>query len=311
VISIIIPLYNKAEYIRATVDSVLGQTVTDWELLVIDNGSTDGSPDIVRTLDDPRIRLVSSPKRGANAARNYGRAQAAGDWLVFLDADDLLDADYLRAQLARSAEADLVICPYIEFRDGHPNEGHLRRAWPKAPCRQALLDSAIVYGAGPPHAYLVRREFLRPDLLWPEHLDQYMGEDTAFWFRVISEARVAYDDRPVALYRAGTQMGRFAAFSNPTDLFTGMHAILGENLRYLAGLGRAPTAGQAENLMRFYGSVYIQARDQQNRPIAAEALREARHWQDRYFQLCKHPSRSMWIRRWLGLPLFARLARHA
>ncbi len=310
-VSIIIPLYNKGEYIAETVRSVIGQSERDWELLVVDNGSTDEGPEIVRRVDDPRIRLLSCPRRGASAARNDGYAQAVGEWLVFLDADDLLDAAYLSTQMARSQETDLVLCPYVEFVDGKPDEGHVKSLWQGDVSGRAILDSAIVFAPGPTHAFLIRRAFLRPDLLWPEHRDHLLGEDTMFWFRLLNEARVGYNEQSVAKYRFGAPDGRFTNLSNPVDLFAGMRAVVIENLRYLDGRGQTPTPTQSENLMRFYAGIYVQARRQDDTDTAAKALQEARHWQRQYFQTCPRPSLPMRVRRWLGLPVFARLAGRA
>ena len=78
-ISVVMPVYNRAASVRAAIDSVLTQTFTHFELLVVDDGSTDGSGDVVTAIGDPRIRLVQlGQNRGANAARNEGLRQARG-----------------------------------------------------------------------------------------------------------------------------------------------------------------------------------------------------------------------------------------
>jgi hypothetical protein len=97
-VSIIIPLYNKAPYIRRALDSALAQTFPDHEIIVVDDGSTDGSPEIVRAESDPRVRLITQPNAGPGLARNQGIAEAKGEYLAFLDADD----EWLPAFLERS-----------------------------------------------------------------------------------------------------------------------------------------------------------------------------------------------------------------
>ena len=99
VISVITPLYNKGAYVAETIRSVLAQTVSDWEMIIVENGSTDDGPELVGQFLDSRIRLVDSVKRGPSAARNVGINLAAGEWLLFLDADDLIEKTYLERRL--------------------------------------------------------------------------------------------------------------------------------------------------------------------------------------------------------------------
>ncbi|KKD39484.1 glycosyltransferase family 2 protein [Limnoraphis robusta] len=98
-ISIIIPVYNGATTIQATIDSVLAQTFSDFELIIVDDGSTDDTLKIISQYGDPRIQVVSSSHAGAAATRNRGLKQASGEYIAFLDADDLWTPDKLEAQL--------------------------------------------------------------------------------------------------------------------------------------------------------------------------------------------------------------------
>ena len=94
-ISIIMPLYNKAAQVLDTVASVAAQTVSDWELVIVDDGSTDDGPALVRALGDARIRMVSQTNAGVSAARNRGVELARADLVTFLDADDLWFPEFL------------------------------------------------------------------------------------------------------------------------------------------------------------------------------------------------------------------------
>jgi glycosyltransferase involved in cell wall biosynthesis len=94
-ISVVIPLYNKAASIVKTINSVLAQTVSDWELVVVDDGSTDAGPGLVAAYTDTRIRLVRQVNAGVSAARNRGAELASNDMVAFLDADDYWDPMHL------------------------------------------------------------------------------------------------------------------------------------------------------------------------------------------------------------------------
>lgn len=98
-ISIIIPAYNAEKTIVATLNSVQNQTFSDWEAIVIDDGSTDRTIQIVNELNDPRIQVFSYPNAGVAETRNRGLMKARGDYIAFLDADDLWTPDKLELQL--------------------------------------------------------------------------------------------------------------------------------------------------------------------------------------------------------------------
>lgn len=94
-ISVIIPLYNKEHYIEQTIKSVLSQTYADFELIIVNDGSTDKSADIVKKVPDERIVYVSQSNQGVSAARNAGIKMARGEYIAFLDADDKWMPEYL------------------------------------------------------------------------------------------------------------------------------------------------------------------------------------------------------------------------
>ncbi|MCM1218490.1 MAG: glycosyltransferase [Lachnospiraceae bacterium] len=89
-ISVIIPLYNKEKVIKNTVNSVLSQTYSDFELVIVDDGSTDKSVQYINEITDNRIRLITQKNAGVSAARNRGVMESGGKWILFLDADDSL-----------------------------------------------------------------------------------------------------------------------------------------------------------------------------------------------------------------------------
>ncbi|NEQ54987.1 MAG: glycosyltransferase, partial [Leptolyngbya sp. SIO3F4] len=100
IISVIIPAYNSAKTIQVSIDSVLSQTFSDFELIVIDDGSTDKTLELVKSIKDPRLKLFSFENAGAATARNRGIANAKSDFIAFLDADDVWLPEKLVDQLA-------------------------------------------------------------------------------------------------------------------------------------------------------------------------------------------------------------------
>ena len=122
-ISVIVPVWNVEDYIREAVESVLKQTEPRFELLLIDDGSTDGSGAILDeyAVKDPRVKVFHTENRGVSAARNRGMDEARGEWLFFLDGDDWLEEDALETLLARSVGMDLVAARHET--DGTPFTG--------------------------------------------------------------------------------------------------------------------------------------------------------------------------------------------
>ncbi len=118
--SIIIPLYNKGNVVGATIQSVLDQQEDGFELIIINDGSTDDGADIVRSFGDNRIRLFTIKNSGPGAARNYGIQQAHGKWILFLDADDILLPEALHSfqnAIKKWPSADLIAANF--YISGH------------------------------------------------------------------------------------------------------------------------------------------------------------------------------------------------
>ena len=127
-ISVIIPLYNKEPIIERSLQSVLSQDYDDFEVVIVNDGSTDRSADIVRNINDPRIRLIEQENGGPSKARNTGTKNAKGEWIVFLDADDELLPGALRI-FHRLSEAhpefEMFCCTSVHRRKGNTSEAPL------------------------------------------------------------------------------------------------------------------------------------------------------------------------------------------
>jgi len=204
-ISIVMPLYNKADTVRASLDSVLRQTVTDWELIVVDDGSRDGGGERVTALGDARIRLHTQANAGVAAARNAGLALARADLAAFLDADDLWQPGFLAAILAlRGAypEAGWFATGY-EIRPSTGPGRVARLSGLPAGCERGLLPDyfRIASRSDPPawtSAVAVVKEQLQTIGGFPVGIAS--GEDLLTWARLAVRHPLAYDTRPLATF---------------------------------------------------------------------------------------------------------------
>lgn len=137
-VSIIVPCFNAEKYVGEAIQSALDQTYPNTEVIVIDDGSTDGSLDVIRSFGD-RVHYETGPNRGACAARNRGIEMAEGEFIQFLDADDVLYREKLARQLAiiGSTSADIVFCAWtVRSLDVHDVELY---------CRPMKGEDAVVY----------------------------------------------------------------------------------------------------------------------------------------------------------------------
>ena len=208
--TVLIPLYNKAPYIRCTLDSVLAQSCTDFEILVIDDGSTDGGDKIVEALASDRIRLIRQANAGVSAARNRGIALAQGEWVSFLDADDWQHPDFLAAlELAQAAcpDAKTVATDFLRVP-------HTEGPWPPhwqvdagQPEVEYITDLPARWVNSPSvcsSAIAARRDLLQSmQPCFP--LGESVGEDLDLWFRLAEKAPIALVRVPLAAYRVAVQ----------------------------------------------------------------------------------------------------------
>ena len=285
-ISIIIPLHNKGKYIAQTLASIQEQTYENWEAIVVENYSTDNGPDVVRKIaaKEARILLIEAPKevRGPGAARNIGLDFAQGGWVLFLDADDLLEREYLENMLNvadNNPDASIIAAPWKQFiqKDGQNERGcQLKEPAGYQQNGNGLEGSAIGFTCWAVHAAIIRRNWLHGERIWPVELDKYLAEDTAFWFRVVWAAKVAYCSFPGALYRAQT-IGCRTNY-NPDAWFEGCHQAIKSNLAFIASGGIEPSLQQKITLIRAYSNLYIQSKTERNKKVADKSLKHAKHW---------------------------------
>ena len=115
-VSIIVPVYNVAPYLREALDSIVNQTYKDLEILIIDDGSTDGSSAICEEYasKDPRIRLIHQSNKGLSGARNTGLEHATGDYVAFIDSDDSVSPVFIESLVnaMTSSSASIAVCKF-------------------------------------------------------------------------------------------------------------------------------------------------------------------------------------------------------
>jgi glycosyltransferase involved in cell wall biosynthesis len=226
-VSIVMPVYNVERYLDETIQSVVAQSLPDWELIVVDDSSTDGTSALVAEWSrrDARIRSFSQERRGKPAfGRNRGIRESRGEIVTFLDGDDLYHPDKLARQVAildALPEIGALFHDHIWFRDGEPlpTEGYLRHleymerskgfftpvtvAGETVQAGSADLIKFFVSDLIGVHtsSIAVRRSVL--DSLGPDPFNEILphGEDIDLWLRIGLATRMAYHDVPLSYYR--------------------------------------------------------------------------------------------------------------
>jgi len=256
-ISIISPLHNKGEYIAETISSVLDQSLNDWEMIVVENGSSDNGPQLVGAITDPRVRLEVSPRNGPGAARNHGLSLARGDWILFLDADDLLESGHLENLLScssRNPEATLIVSSWIEF-SGSDRVKRLMRPVGWLEGRQEVLDFAISCAPWALHSAMISAKILKSGIVWSEECDRYPSEDSAFWFPVVQTASLAWCDSSSALYRKETSNSR-NAHPDIGRWIDGLLRVIELNVGVVHRSGCTVSQGQIRSILRMLEEKY-------------------------------------------------------
>ena len=193
--SIITPLFNAERYFQETFDSVINQTYKDFEWIVVNDKSTDGSLSLAKSLaeKDPRVKVIAlEENRGSAHARNIGLDNATGRYVTFLDADDLLDPNYLESQLAFIQDNGPIISSgYRRKAETTITEFHV----PEVTTYESILK-------GNPLSCLstVYDRTVFPDERFPEDMDRH--EDFVFWARLLKQGYTAKGNPKVlATYR--------------------------------------------------------------------------------------------------------------
>lgn len=197
--SVIIPLYNKEKAIRSTLESVLCQSYPHFEIIVVDDGSTDSGPALVLSMKEGRIRLIRQENGGPGSARNLGISQAKYEWVVFLDADDLMlpgALDTFASHLDDHPEADMIVGNF-EMEDQDRIWTYHDKPLPPIVTNnyKAWFMKELMPCAG---TYACKKHLL---VKHPYKEELRRSEDTEVLFNVFREARIIRTDTPVMRYR--------------------------------------------------------------------------------------------------------------
>ena len=191
--SVIIPLYNKEPIIGRSVESVLNQTFKDFELIIVNDGSTDGSMAVVRHYKDERIRIIEQENCGPSKARNVGVQLSKGDWIVFLDADDVLLKEALshfKKLIEENVCADIICCSFYDQYLFGKKKKNTKEGLISNPFRDYFLGNLFTTTGA-----FTSKKTLFDTYSFNEQLRRY--EDVELWFRLFKSVKIIGNNKAV------------------------------------------------------------------------------------------------------------------
>jgi len=212
-VSIIIPVFNSEEYLAETIASALAQTWANKEIIIVDDGSKDNSLTVARSFGNSSIKIFEQENKGASAARNKGLLEARGEYIQFLDADDLLSPDKIELQvgLLQKKKSAIANCAAVYFFDGDdPYSIRPDREWYSEGSTDSVQFLTRLYGGGligpayggmiTVHSWLCPKTVIDNAGKWNEELTT--DDDGEFFCRVILAAgEILYSDKALCYYR--------------------------------------------------------------------------------------------------------------
>ena len=230
-VSIIIPVYNVENYLRACLDSVQAQTFKDWECICVDDGSTDDSPAILNeyVAEDSRFHVFRREHSNAGAVRNFGMTKANGEYLMFLDSDDVFSPWMLETlwQKADEENADVTACSAIWFNDGTPVPQFTRNEmieWQDRTPDTDWTTNPLDVGTMPWNK-IIRRNFVEDNHI--RFLEQSSTNDLTFMALVLALSRRTYftNERFIG-YRQRVNSIQGGKSKSPNNYFRAVKAFL-------------------------------------------------------------------------------------
>lgn len=205
-VSVIIPTYNAMPYLPETVDSVLQQTFTDFELIIIDDGSSDQTVQWLSELADPRVRLICQENQGVTVARNLGIAEAKGEYIAFLDHDDLWNLTKLEKQVScldNNPSVGLVHTWMVLVDEHGKSTGRVMISNAEGDVWKQLLEQNSIASS----SVMVRRCCFETVGVFSPARDFYTVEDWEFWIRIAASYPFAMIKEPLLSWRQHANNG--------------------------------------------------------------------------------------------------------
>lgn len=208
-VSVIMPLYNAEKYVGAAIESVTNQSYTNWELIIVNDGSTDNSLEVAKKFENEKIKVFSQENKGASAARNYGYSLSKGEYIKFFDADDLISSEMISSQVelalanpnaiisakwGRFYNDDLTtfkFSPEECWQDMYPVEW-ITKSWYKG---TSMTQPGI---------FLIPKNTIEKQGLWDETLS--LVDDLEFYTKtILGSQKVIFSEKSILLYRSGNE----------------------------------------------------------------------------------------------------------
>ena len=201
-VSVIIPTWNRNKTIKKAIHSALNQTIIPFEILVCDDGSTDNTLGIVKSLNNPKVKWISGEHSGLPAVvRNRGIRESKGDWLAFLDSDDWWEKDKLEKQLKLAHKLGVkAVCSNAYVVNPHSDKKE-RLYFSKNEVKNTLSFSEfLATNYIICSTMLVKKKLVTDCGSFPEETTLKAIEDYALWLRISTKTKIVYSDKPLVNY---------------------------------------------------------------------------------------------------------------
>lgn len=236
-LSVVVPVYNTEVYLPRCVESILSQTYSNIEVILVDDGSTDKSPEICDRFsqEDRRVRVIHKPNGGVSSARNVGIETASGDYVAFVDSDDFIDVNmYEKLFCALFDQKEIAICDcMLHYADKNEPRETIRSGKTK----HDFLANFFLSDIGGGSVFMIVKKTMLDGLRFPEHL--HCGEDSWLMLRLLAKATsISKVNEPLYYYNLDNSSSITHSLSTKSDAESvgGME----ENRQFLIASGLFP-----------------------------------------------------------------------